>query len=148
LFFRKVFEHVISIGQGFIILAFHQSEVIAGATFFMLGKKALYKYGASDRRFHDIRPNNLILWEAIKWFRRAGFDVFSFGRTDPENEGLLQFKRGWGTTEKKIVYYKYDLKKKKYDSKKPRLKNSYVIFKRMPLPLLCLTGRILYRHIG
>jgi hypothetical protein len=147
-FFRNVFEHVISDGKGFVVLAYHQNKAIAGATFFHFGEKAVYKYGASYRRFLKMRPNNLIMWEAIKWFRRAGFEALSFGRTAPENEGLLRFKRGWGTDERKLNYYRYDLKRNVFCSKKSKLKNSYAVFKRMPLPLLRMTGRILYRHMG
>jgi len=67
------------------------------------------KYGASEKAYHHLRPNNLIMWEAIKWCAQNGFKTFSLGRTEPENEGLLQFKQGWGTTEKIIKEIGYFL---------------------------------------
>jgi hypothetical protein len=88
------------------------------------------------------------MWKAIEWLAENGFKKFSFGRTEPENNGLLQFKRGWGAKEKKLNYYKYDLKQDSFVSEKPGTKSSYNIFKMMPLPLLKFTGNILYRHVG
>jgi hypothetical protein len=43
-----------------------------------------------------LRANNLVMWEAIRWFSRNQFRSLHFGRTDQVQEGLMQFKRGWG----------------------------------------------------
>ena len=88
------------------------------------------------------------MWEAIKHFSKNGCRTFDFGRTDLDHKGLLQFKRGWGTTEGTLHYYNYDLSRKKFVTKYPRIKTSYRIFRNMPMPLLKLAGRILYKHIG
>jgi hypothetical protein len=88
------------------------------------------------------------MWQAIKWCSRNGFRRFSFGRTEPENQGLLQFKRGWGTKEDKIKYYRYDLKSGCFVTKASGPKTSYNFFRHMPSPLLRLTGNFLYRHVG
>ena len=130
------------------MLASHKGKNIASAVYFHFGDKAIYKYGASDKRYQNLRANNLVMWEAIRWFSKNGFKEFSFGRTEPENSGLLQFKRGWGTEEKTIRYYKYDLKDNVFVKDRSKPKTSYTLFKRMPSPLLNLAGAILYRHVG
>jgi lipid II:glycine glycyltransferase (peptidoglycan interpeptide bridge formation enzyme) len=147
-FFKRIFEHVVDANKGFVLLALYHNKVIAGGVFFHFGNKAIYKYGASDRNYLNLRPNNLIMWQAIEWFAENGFKQFSFGRTEQGNDGLLQFKRGWGAKEKKLNYYKYDLKQDCFVSEKPGVKSSYNLFKMMPLPLLKFTGNILYRHVG
>jgi len=147
-FFEKIYEHIISQKKGFVVLAYYQKKPVAGAVYFHFSGQAIYKYGASDRRFQHLRPNNLVMWEAIKWYAQNGFRSFSFGRTEPENKGLIQFKRGWGTGEETIYYYKYDLKKDAYVKNSSTIKSSYTVFNRLPLPLLKLTGRMLYRHVG
>jgi hypothetical protein len=147
-FFKKIFEHIISKDKGIVALVFHQEIPVAGAVFFHFGKKALFKYGASIRKYHYLRPNNFLMWEVIKRYLNDGFQYFSFGRTEPENEGLLQFKRGWGTRKEKLNYYRYDLKKGCFLSKKKGIKISHNFFRLMPAPLLRLTGNILYRHVG
>ena len=147
-FFKKIHERVISAEHGFVALASHSNRVVAGAVFFLFGSRAIYKYGASDRHHQHLRANNLVMWEAIRWCAANGFKGFSFGRTEPENKGLLQFKRGWGTREDHLNYYKFDFREKCFLSKKSGLKTSYHFFRHLPLPLLRLTGSLLYRHVG
>jgi hypothetical protein len=147
-FFEKLYEHIISPRKGIVVLASYRKRIIAGALYFHLGGKAIYKYGASDRGQQHLRPNNLIMWEAIKWYGKNGLKSFSFGRTDLDHKGLLQFKRGWGTKEKTIHYYKYDLTKDEFVKDSSRIKSFNTFFQKLPLPLLKLAGRLFYRHIG
>ena len=147
-FFKKIHECLVSKKNGFVVLASHGGKVVAGAVYFHFGVRAIYKYGASDRNYQHLRPNNLVMWEAIRWYIKNGFKSFSFGRTEPENTGLLQFKRGWGTEEKIITYHKYDLKKDAFVKDRSKAKTSYPLFKKMPCPLLKLAGALLYRHVG
>jgi len=149
LFFKKVHEHVLAKDLGHIALASYKGRNIAGAIYFHFNNRAVYKYGASDKRFLDTRANNLVMWEAIRRYRNQGYANFSFGRTEPENEGLLQFKQGWGAKEYLIYYYKYDLGQNAFIKDDLKLKGVHnLIFKRMPLPLLKLAGSMLYRHMG
>ena len=115
---------------------------------YFFGKKAIYKYGASDGASQQLRPNNLIMWQAIKWCDQNGYRSFFFGKTEPENEGLLRCKRGWGGEKEKINYYKYDLVKDTFVGDHHRPKTYYNFFKKLPVPLLNLTGSLLYRHVG
>jgi hypothetical protein len=146
-FFRKIFDHIIYRKKGFVALAYKNYRLVAAAVYFHFGSEAIYKYGASDRNYQHLRPNNLVMWQAIKWCCRNGFKRFSFGRTEPENHGLLQFKRGWGTEENIINYYKYDFAKDVFVRANNTLKFSYNLFKILPLPLLRLTGNLFYRHV-
>jgi len=89
------------------------------------------------------------MWEAIKWYCRNGYQKFSFGRTLPENKGLMQFKVGWGGTERTIKYYKYDVLKGKFVQRSPQITEfQKSILSKVPPFLLRTTGALLYRHIG
>ncbi|MEW6442359.1 MAG: GNAT family N-acetyltransferase [bacterium] len=148
-FFRNVYQEIIRQGLGAIFLARHSGRIVSGAVFFHLGGKAIYKYGASDYRYQDLRPNNLVMWEAIRWYCERHFEELNFGRTEPDNEGLCRFKEGWGAEQAPLRYYKYDFAKARFVGPAPspaRWQNR--IFGRMPQPLLNLTGAILYRHVG
>ena len=147
-FFKKIHEHIISQKKGFVALASYLKRNIAGAVYFHFGEKALFKYGAFDRRYQHLRPNNLVMWEAIKWYARNGFKSISFGRTELKNEGLLQFKRGWGTSEEIINYYKYDLGKDAFVKGPHSPLIFYWFLKKMPSPILNLIGLLFYRHVG
>jgi len=147
-FFRRVYEHIISKEKGFAVLGFYDENPVAGAVFFHFGKKAIYKYGASAKEYQHLRPNNLVMWEAIRHFGQAGFDTFDFGRCEPENSGLIQFKDGWGTIKKTVHYHKYDLRRESFIKSTPNVAAYFSLFKKMPAPLLNLTGSLLYRHVG
>lgn len=147
-FFRKIYEYVIAAAKGFVVLAEYQNRPIAGAVFVFYRDHAIYKYGASDRDFHHLRPNNLVMWEAIRWCCRKGISRFSFGRTEPEHEGLVQFKRNWGTAEQIIRYFDFDLYKDAFVGGSASLNSSYGFFKKMPELVLRMVGNLFYRHVG
>ena len=148
-FFKKVYEHILSKKHGIVVLAMYNKTTVAGAVYFHFGDKAIYKYGASDENYQHLRANNLIMWNAIKWFSQNGYKSLFFGRTEAENKGLKRFKKGWGTTESIIKYYKYDLLKGTFIHKSPQLSQvQKKIFSKLPRFLLRTTGSLLYKHIG
>jgi len=148
-FYRKIHEHILSKDLGFVVLASYNKRCISGGVFFHFGEKAIFKYGASDKGYQHLRPNNLIIWEAIKWYTLNGYKSLCFGRTEPENKGLMQFKTGWGAKEHLIHYYKYDLLKEAFVQDSSRVTGFHnKIFAHMPIPLLKMTGALLYKHMG
>jgi predicted N-acyltransferase len=148
-FFEKLHEHVLAKGRGFVALASAQGGCVAGAVFLHFGDKAIYKYGASDKSLQHLRANNLVMWEAIKWCSQNGIRSVSLGRTEPENDGLLQFKRGWGAQELSIPYYKYDMRSGRFVNESVGFLDGHkTIIHRLPIPLLRVAGSVLYRHIG
>ena len=149
-FFEKVHEHIISKGSGVVLIARYKGEPVASAVYFHFGGQAIYKYGASCMKYQYLRANNLIMWEAIKYFSEKGLSTFHFGRTEPENKGLLQFKRGWGTEEEILKYYRYDFKKRSFTAAAST--NEYSMFnalmKKLPIPVLRFIGAALYPHVA
>jgi hypothetical protein len=147
-FFKALHQHLIAKNMGFVQLALSSSKTIAGAIFFHFNRKLIFKYGASDTNYQSLRANNLILWEAIQWGLQNGYTRFNLGRTDPEHHGLLQFKKGWGGKMNLLNYYRYEPEAARYIPGPTKLKTFYAVLQKLPMPLLKLTGRLLYRHIG
>lgn len=148
-FFNHVYEEIISKGQGIIVSASYREKVVAASIFFHFGKSSLFKYGASDMKFQSLRPNNLIMWETLKWYWQRGYKTMNLGRTEAENQGLLRYKRAWGAKESFLKYYKYDIRKKIYLQKRPGLgRLSTRLFARTPIGVLRLVGRLFYKHAG
>lgn len=148
-FFKKIFKHVISNDQGFVVLGSYKGKVISSAIIFHFGNKAIYKYGASDKSYQHLRSNNLVMWEALKHCSREGNISFCFGRTESENKGLRRFKSSWGADERIINYYRYDVKKKRFITKNQNITGFHnMIFRVMPIQLSRLVGKVLYRHVG
>ena len=148
-FFKAIHRNAISKGKGFTVLGRHEGLAVAGAVYLHSGKKGIYKYSASDLRYRRLRANNLVMWEAIRWFSRNGFEELCFGRTEPENTGLAMFKTGWGAKTSEIHYYRYDLRRSAFvegSSEVNRL--SERVFRALPAALLWAAGELLYTHMG
>jgi hypothetical protein len=148
-FFKNVFDHIISKDSGILVTAFHSEKAVAAAVFFHFGDRVIFKFGASDMAFQHLRANNLVMWEALKWYRERGFKTLNLGRTEAENRGLLQHKRGWGASESQLNYIRYDIKREAYLQK--TLKKSGFperLFCRTPVGILRLVSHVFYRHVG
>jgi hypothetical protein len=148
-FFEALHQEVISRRQGCVILAYFGHTPVAGAVFLHAGRKAIYKYGASLSAWQHLRPNNLLIWEAIAWHARHGFDEMCFGRTARGNEGLRRFKLGWGTEESQLDYFSYHPRSARFVSPAASTQPwQRRIFQTLPLPFSRLLGAALYKHAG
>jgi len=145
-FFKNVYQHIIAQQKGQVFLASYAEKEIAGAIFFHFGRKAIFKYGASDKKYYHLRPNNLLMSEAINWYAHRTYESIDFGRTDLSNDGLLQFKRGWGAREQRINYYRFDTKKNEFVQHSLVSENYQYIFKYLPTLVSRIVGKALYKY--
>lgn len=148
-FFEKLHEHILSRDMGMIVLASHGGRYVAGAVFFHSGDGAIYKFGASDLDYQELRANNLVMWEAIRFYAGKSFKTLCMGRTEHDATGLRQFKTGWGAEEGIIRYFRYDPVRGSFRGDcSPVRERYYGVFHGLPVPLLKLAGNLLYRHMG
>lgn len=103
-FFSLLWRRVLEPGGGYVLLAYHEDRPVAGAVFLAAGGTVVYKFGASDERRWGVRPNHLLFRDAIRRSCAEGRTAFEFGRTDFDDTGLRDFKRGWGAAEQELVY--------------------------------------------
>ena len=147
-FFVNIYEHIIRPGFGFTVLAHRGSRPIASAIFFRFGKNALYKYSASDKRFQELRANNLVMWRGIQFLARNAAEKLHFGRTACENDGLRRFKLSWGTEEETIDYFRIDSSGGQCLIAAPHHSGFHKrIFGRLPLAFNRLAGSMIYPHL-
>jgi Acetyltransferase (GNAT) domain len=147
-FFLNIYEHIIKTGLGFVVLAQQRSRPIAAAIFFRFGKNAIYKYGASDKKFQELRANNLVMWQGIQFLARNGAEKLHFGRTECQNDGLRRFKLSWGTEEETIDYFRVDPSGRECLVPAPSGSSFHKkIFARLPLALNRLAGSMIYPHL-
>lgn len=147
-FFRVLHEEILQNGLGFIVRANHGSRCVAAALFLQFGRRAIYKFGASDRAARELRGNDLVMWEAIRFLARGGCKSLHLGRTSSRNAGLRRFKQGWGTAEEAISYYRWSTAQDRWvdnDEGTPRWHEPF--FAHMPLFLNRLAGTLLYPHL-
>ncbi|MCS7337950.1 MAG: GNAT family N-acetyltransferase [Verrucomicrobiae bacterium] len=148
-FFRNIAAHILQHGLGVVATANWEGRAIAAAIFLWFGRRAVYKYGASDYAFQHLRPNNLVMWQAIEWLAERRYESLHLGRTSRGNEGLRRFKQGFGAVEETIAYYKFDVVQNCFVRDVDRALGWYnSVFRRLPVPVLRLVGTLLYKHIS
>jgi lipid II:glycine glycyltransferase (peptidoglycan interpeptide bridge formation enzyme) len=149
-FFKSIHRNVIEPENGFIARAQFRGKTIASSIFIHFGKRALYKFGASQPDNEHLRPNNLIIWSAIKWYASRGFDSLSLGRTSPADSGLMQFKNGWGARSKEILYCRWPPRGGALQPASNPIRSRLIISvtRRLPIPFLKLAGALAYKFFG
>jgi len=144
-FFENLWKNLIDKGLGFVILAYKDDQLLAGAVFLYWKKTLTYKYSASDSRYWGLRPNNIMLWDAIRWGCKHGFSVFDWGKTDIENEGLRNFKYNWGSKEEIMHYTILSDEPPKTSRQEAISKIIEPIIQNSPLWVCRAIGEVLYR---
>lgn len=147
-FFRLVWERMLEPGHGWALLAYAGREPVAGAVFLSAGSTVVYKFGASERKWQHLRPNNLLLWGAIRESCERGFELFDFGRTDPWSTGLRDFKLGWGTVEEELRYTRLGSGWPAGEPEGPGTASELLghVLRRSPAAVSRLAGALLYRY--
>lgn len=107
-FFQALARNMIDPGRASVLLAIHKSVVIAAGLFMKHKKTVYYKYNVSDPTYLvKIVPNHLLTWTAIEKACAEGFEALDFGRTAPDNAGLMRYKQMWGAEVHDLPYYYY-----------------------------------------
>ncbi len=149
-FFLELWDAFAADGNVQLLLAEYQGNVIASALLLVSGTTVHFAYSASDERYLHLSPNNLLLWEVITWSCTQGYQTLDLGRTAQDNQGLMDFKRGWGASREPLPYYYYPhvtgLASTSENSWKFRLLTE--CWKHIPLPLAEYLGSHLYKHLG
>ena len=147
-FFQNIHAEIIKPGLGFIVLASSGSKTVAAAIYFQMKAKAVFKFGASDERYQGLRPNNLVMWHAIRRLAQDGVEILDFGRTSLPNEGLRRFKLGWGATEEPIEYFRFDMRTNDWTASRDLASGFHsALFTQLPLILNRLIGSAIYPHL-
>lgn len=77
-----------------VFWAEREGELISGLLGFTLGRRIHIFNIVSDERHWELRPNDLVHWEFIKWGCEQGYEVFDFSTV--RYEGQRRFKEKWG----------------------------------------------------
>jgi hypothetical protein len=109
---------------------------------------AIYKYGCSEVSFKNLGAMPLLLWMAIQESKFTGAKVFSLGRSDEHNVGLIAFKNHWTTDSTPLVYWRCPGPVSPDSRESWRLGMAKRVFAFMPMRIQAATGRLIYRHIG
>ena len=149
-FFKNLYKIVIEKKMGGIALISFNKNIIAAGVYLFFNGYAFYKYGASDKQFQHLRPNDALMWNSIKYCRNRGVKSLNLGRTELHHTGLLQFKRGWNSIESTKKYYRISVPSWLFitDTHQNNIQLFSKIVIKMPIVFLRLLGKIIYPFIG
>jgi hypothetical protein len=108
----------------------------------------VYKYSASDERFHRLGAVPFLLWQVILDAKGQGLSLFDLGRTDADHASLATFKERLGATRSALVYVRWAEAGRSISHEKRRVPPGSRMFARMPDEFLIAAGKFLYRHMG
>lgn len=149
-FFKNMFECMGPLGYVEFLLARLGDRVVAGIVLFKFRQTVSYEIGASLPEYLEARPNHLLLWHAVESACREGRQHFDFGKSPPDNAGLIEFKRRWGAASHECPYYYYPdiagvMAVEQNDFKSRAIR---YLYSRMPIAAAQLIGRGVYHHLG
>jgi hypothetical protein len=139
-----------------IFLAYQNAKPIACHIVLIFKDQWISEYsGNADGVISGV--NQFLYLETIRQACAEGARRFSFGRTSIHSEGLLSYKRRWGTTEENLTNYTLRRNHKKEIRVRDDVSTSedsplYTLCKRIvakaPLPVCEMIGNFCYRHLG
>jgi hypothetical protein len=107
----------------------------------------VYKYGGSDARFKSLGATPLLLWRAIEDAKANGATEFDLGRSDEQDQKLVNFKNHWDKDPSRLRYWRYPGLQLSNNGDW-QLRFAKLLLAGMPDSVLAAMGRLLYRHIG
>lgn len=91
-------------GDDMVLLGAWQGEtLIAGILLLVWGDVLYYKFNASSPAALEVRPNDLLMWEATRLGVSRGLRLLDLGRTDGDHESLARYKSKYATEERFIT---------------------------------------------
>lgn len=110
-YYALAYDLFVPSGDGALILAAHEGDILAGIMVFAVGGSAWYLYGASSNHKRNLMASYGVQWRAIEWARARGCLTYDMWGIPDEDEATLEaefqnrnddlwgvygFKRGWG----------------------------------------------------
>jgi len=150
-FFERLWKYFGESGRVELLLAKKGKLTVSALILFKFKKKVSVEFLVSDDEFWNQNPNHFLIWEAIKRSYKEGYKVFDFGRTSPNNKGLMDFKRHWGTIVNDLPQFFYPRER---GERIVRIENSWQY---KTIRKLCgftpdfaqqIVGNFCYHHLG
>jgi hypothetical protein len=97
-------------GERLVLLgAWHGDALVAGILYLAWGDTFYYKFNASSEYSLEVRPNDLLMWEGMRYAVSRGLKTVDLGRTDADHESLTRYKAKYATREGWITSVRHGL---------------------------------------
>lgn len=110
-YYTRAYELFHPQGECELLIAEYQGEPLAGLMVFAHGRRSWYLHGASSNQQRERMPTYMLQWEAMRWARARGCQLYDlwgvpdadeaileegFSRRSDGLWGVYRFKRGFG----------------------------------------------------
>lgn len=110
-YYQRAYDILHGAGMSELLVARYEGRPLAALLVISRGQRAWYLYGASSNEERGRMPNYLLQWEAMRWAKQRGCDVYdlwgvpdedaasleaNFERRNDGLWGVYRFKRGFG----------------------------------------------------
>ena len=148
--FATILDRFSESPQALLYLAEAEGRSVASLIVIRYKGVCYAKYEGIDDTARHLQPIYPLFWETIRDACVNGDVLYDFGRTASDNQGLMDFKRRWGTEEVALPYYSAppgdSLSTVRSDSLKYRLFTG--TFRRLPIGMSAWIGARIFRHFG
>lgn len=144
--FANLREHM---GENLQIrIARKNGVAIAGLLSLRHRSSVIYKYGGSDKKFHNLGGMPFLFWKLIEESKAEGAEQIDFGRTELTNRGLITFKNRLGAARTQLTYQRYSRGEAAGPVAQWDWRATKYVVAHLPNSLSYAAGRMLYRHMG
>jgi len=147
---RAWFQNVMTYMKPNVEIRLARKDGVAIAAILTLRHRrtVVYKYGCSDAQYHHLGGMPYLMWKMIEESKMAGAEQIDFGRSDLDNDGLIEFKNRLGSTRSQVTYLRYPEDARRASAVESYLPAARRLFSILPRPISSMEGRVAYRHIG
>lgn len=144
-FFKKVFNYLPQITR--ILLVKNQNKNCSGMFVIKVSEIELYAFSICTPRFYQTKLSSYFTYiQAIKEANNIGCSVMNFGRSI-DGTGTSIFKKRYGLKDTPLMIYSVDKKWTVLNPDNSVLRYVVRIWKKLPIPLTKLGGKVLSKHI-
>tara|TARA_R110002033_G_scaffold2461_5_gene17054 strand:+ start:26 stop:1123 length:1098 start_codon:yes stop_codon:yes gene_type:complete len=125
------FKNIIKLSRdNFVIVYVYKADIAISVELILISGDTLYSYlGGTLSDYFDLRPNDFLKIEVMKWARTHHYKYYLLGGGRIDNDSLYQYKKSFFPTDKDIIYFtgRKIVNKEMYD-KLNKIMNATVIF--------------------
>ena len=128
------------------------AKILGGCLYLLFGSTCTYAFGASGTSDLNLRPNDLVQWQAINDAVREGYRIFDFGEVPEGDANLARYKAKWGAEPVRLLRYYYpDVPTEKSSDSNEFQGRAHklvtAVWRRLPSTLTAWTGDRIYRRL-
>jgi lipid II:glycine glycyltransferase (peptidoglycan interpeptide bridge formation enzyme) len=109
-YIKNEFEIFSKVNRAEMFVAYYKGIAVAASIFIIHRNQVIYHHSGSLSDFRNLPSMYLLHWEAIKYFKQKGLEIYNFWGVSPENakkhpwSGLSLFKRGFTKKEMEFIH--------------------------------------------